>query len=107
MRLALLACLVALPAWAAPRGMPPPACEAAIAAAELRAHTAPGLLAAIGLVESGRSDPRTGQRRPWPWTVTAEGVGTYYASKAEAIEAVQALQARGVARSTWAACRST
>ncbi len=88
--------MIALPAWGAPRVPPPPACEPAIAAAELRAHTAPGLLAAIGLVESGRSDARTGQRHPWPWTVTAEGVGTYYPSKAEAIEAVQALQARGV-----------
>ena len=96
MRLAVLACLVALPAWAAPRVPPPAACEPAIEAAEHASHTAPGLLSAIGLVESGRSDPHTGQRRPWPWTVTAEGVGTYYASKADAIAAVQALQARGV-----------
>ena len=95
MRLAVLACLLALPAWGAPR-LPPATCEAAIAAAERNAHTAPGLLAAIGVVESGRRDPATNQRRPWPWTVTAEGVGTYYPSKAEAIAAVQALQARGV-----------
>ena len=72
-------------------------CGPAIAAAEAAAHTAPGLLAAIGLVESGRSDPRTGTRQPWPWTVTAEGAGTYYPGKADAILAVQALQARGVA----------
>ncbi len=97
MRFALLACLLACPAAAAPRTPLTPACEPAIAAAEQRAQTAPGLLAAIGLVESGRGDPRTGQRRPWPWTVTAEGVGTYYESKADAIAAVEALQARGVA----------
>ena len=89
----LLTCCLILPA----AGVPPPSCGLAIAAAE-RAHgTAPGLLAAIGVVESGRMDPRTGTRQPWPWTVTAEGVGTYYAGKAEAIRAVQALQARGIA----------
>jgi hypothetical protein len=72
-------------------------CGPAIAAAETAARTAPGLLAAIGLVESGRIDHRTGVRQPWPWTVNAEGAGTYYPGKAEAILAVQALQARGVA----------
>ncbi len=61
-----------------------------------QAYTAPGLLLAIGLVESGRRDARTGERHPWPWTVTADGVGTYYPSKADAIAAVEALQARGV-----------
>jgi len=72
------------------------ACGAAIEAAERTARTAPGLLAAIGVVESGRTDPRTGARRPWPWTINAEGAGTYFPSKAAAITAVQALQARGV-----------
>ena len=72
-------------------------CSPAIAAAERQAGTAPGLLAAIGVVESGRRDPRTGQRTPWPWTVTAEGTGAYHPTKAAAISAVQALQARGVA----------
>ena len=91
--------LLACPTLAAP---PPPdpdrmACGGAIEAAERAARTAPGLLAAIGAVESGRTDPRTGARRPWPWTVNAEGVGTYYPTKAAAVAAVQALQARGVA----------
>jgi hypothetical protein len=72
------------------------ACGTAIEAAERAARTAPGLLAAIGVVESGRTDPRTGTRRPWPWTINAEGAGTYFPSKAAAITAVQALQARGV-----------
>jgi hypothetical protein len=96
MRLAVLLCLLAIPAWAAPPAVPPSGCEPAIAAAERTARTAPGLLHAIGLVESGRRDPRSGQRHPWPWTVTAEGVGTYYATKAEAIAAVVTLQERGV-----------
>lgn len=87
----LLLLLLSLPAAAAP-----PRCEPAIAAAERAVHTAPGLLAAIGLVESGRRDPASGARAPWPWTVTAEGIGTYYPSKADAIAAVEALQARGV-----------
>lgn len=72
-------------------------CEPAIAAAERATGTAPGLLAAIGLVESGRLDPRSGRRAAWPWTVTAEGVGTFYPSRGAAIAAVQGLQARGVA----------
>jgi hypothetical protein len=87
----LLLCLVA-PAYAAP----PVGCPPAIAKAEDTMRTAPGLLAAIGIVESGRKDPLTGLRAPWPWTVTAEGVGVFYPGKAEAIRAVQALQARGV-----------
>ena len=90
--LIVLFCFVSLPCWA----VPDPACSPWIATAEKTVGTAPGLLAAIGLVESGRQDPRTRQRTPWPWTVTAEGVGTFYPGKADAIRAVQALQARGV-----------
>ena len=93
----LLAALVQLAPSA--RAVPPDSslCGPAIAAAEQRAGTAPGLLAAIALVESGRTDPRTGQRQPWPWTVMAEGVGSFHPSKAAAVGAVQALQERGVA----------
>lgn len=71
-------------------------CGPAVAKAERARNTAPGLLAAIAVVESGRRDKATGRRMPWPWTVTAEGIGTYYPGKADAIRAVQALQARGV-----------
>ena len=56
----------------------------------------PQLLAAIGRVESGRRDPVTGVWGAWPWTINAEGSGSYFDTKAEAIQAVQALQARGV-----------
>ena len=85
----LLSCLTQ-PAFAADP------CGTAIAAAEKARGTAPGLLAAIGVVESGRHDPTTRRRTPWPWTVTAEGVGTFYAGKAEAIRAVETLRARNI-----------
>ena len=91
MRGLILLCCCLLPAAAPSSG-----CGPAINAAERAGTTAPGLLAAIGLVESGRTDPRTKVRAPWPWTVTAEGVGTFYPSKSAATEAVQALRGRGV-----------
>lgn len=52
-------------------------------------------MAAIGRVESGRPDPQ-GVVNPWPWSINAEGEGHFYDSKAEAVAAVKALQARGV-----------
>jgi hypothetical protein len=92
--LALLLCLTAAPCLAAPAA--PSACGPWVEAAEKSRGIAPGLLGAIAIVESGRNDPRTHQRMPWPWTVTAEGVGTFYPGKAEAIQAVVALRGRGV-----------
>ncbi len=71
-------------------------CRSAAAAAETAQHVPEAFLSAIAKVESGRSDPVTGIVGPWPWTVNAEGAGSFYASKAEAVAAVQALQARGV-----------
>ncbi|RZM33781.1 MAG: murein transglycosylase [Sphingomonas sp.] len=96
LRLVLLASLLASSALAARPAPHPLDCDSAIDAAERLGDTAPGLLHAIGVVESGRRDPRTGTRRPWPWTVSAEGVGTYYASRSEAVAAVNTLRARGV-----------
>jgi len=81
-----------------PMPMAPPGllCRQAIRAAE-QAHGIPaGLLAAMGRVESGRPDPRTGALLPWPWTIDVEGQGAFFDSQAEAIAAVQASQARGV-----------
>lgn len=71
-------------------------CRAAIAQAEREAGLPPRLLAAIGRVESGRRDPETGAFGPWPWTVNAEGRGSFYPDRAAAIAAVRALQAQGV-----------
>lgn len=71
-------------------------CRAAIATTE-RSTTIPSqLMIAIGLVESGRRDAVTGQISPWPWAVEADGQGNYYDTKAQAIAAVRALQARGI-----------
>jgi hypothetical protein len=99
----LLLCAAASGALGQPAPAPGPICRQAILAAE-RAHAIPaGLLAAIGRVESGRPDPVTHETNPWPWTANAEGDGAFYASKPEAVAAVQALQARG-ARSIDVGC---
>lgn len=71
-------------------------CLRAIVSAERSLRTPERLLASIARVESGRPDPRTGAVQPWPWTVNAEGIGRFFATKAEAIDAVEALRARGV-----------
>jgi Transglycosylase SLT domain len=71
-------------------------CRQAIVAAEQQTHLPPQLLGTIALVESGRVDPRSGQVEPWPWAINVEGVGHFYESKADAIDAVAKLQALGV-----------
>jgi hypothetical protein len=87
-----------LPARAAPvlPSSPSALCETAILSAEHAGKTPKGMLAAIGLVESGRPDPQGGPVRPWPWTIDANGVGQFFATKADAIAAVEQLQAQGV-----------
>jgi hypothetical protein len=63
---------------------------------EERSHRIPGgLLAAIGLTESGRTIKR-GHRAVWPWTVNAAGEGHYFESKADAIAFVESKLADGV-----------
>jgi Transglycosylase SLT domain len=70
-------------------------CTRALEAADTSASTMPpGLLKAIAQVESGRPTG-TGQVVPWPWTINFNGVGYFYPTKAEAIKAVQSLQAGG------------
>ncbi len=100
----LLACLAAPSAFArpAPRvavNIPPASalCRGAVLQAERAGHIPERLMDAIAMVESGKRDPVSGAVYPWPWTINAEGVGHWYDSKAEAIAAVKALQARGVA----------
>ena len=71
-------------------------CRSAVAAAERGNGIPAHLLAAITRVESGRRDPATGAVHPWPWTANAEGQGFFYETKAEAVAAVRAMQARGI-----------
>lgn len=71
------------------------ACRRAILAAEPRSSLPPGLLLAIALVESGRSDPRSGRFEPWPWSLNVEGEGRAPPSLAAAAAEVAALQAAG------------
>jgi hypothetical protein len=74
---------------------PSAACEQAAEAAERAYALPPGLLGAIGRVESGRWDAAAGRTRPWPWTLNAEGTGAFPPDHASAVAAVTALQARG------------
>jgi hypothetical protein len=73
------------------------ACDTAGEAAEARYDLPPGLLRAIGRVESGRRDPATGQVAPWPWAINAEGRGQLFFSRDEALAATRTLQSAGVA----------
>jgi len=70
-------------------------CRQAIQAAETVAGIPDRLMAAIGRVESGRREA-DGSINPWPWSINVEGQDHIFDSKAEAVAAVQALQARGV-----------
>ncbi len=70
-------------------------CAAAAAAAEQRFGIPNGLLLAIGHVETGRSGP--GGAAPWPWSINAAGQDQILASLPEAVAAVRARQAGGVA----------
>jgi hypothetical protein len=71
-------------------------CRRAVQQAEQASGLPQYLLAGIARVESGRPDPVTGRINPWPWTVDAEGQGSFFGTKAEAIAFTRQLQARGV-----------
>jgi hypothetical protein len=71
-------------------------CQTAARAAEFRFGLPPGILLAIGRVESGRPDERTHRLEPWPWTVQALGKGLYFETKAEAISWVKDAAAKGI-----------
>ena len=87
--------LAAAAATGAPAASPGKLCSAAIAAVERSADLPPHLLDAIGLVESGRRDPRNGAWGPWPWTIDVAGQPAFFETEAQAIAAVRAAQARG------------
>lgn len=70
-------------------------CAQAAAVAEAGAGIPAGLLLAIGVVESGRTNA-AGVRAPWPFAIQSGGVGRFLASVDDAVAAVQALQVAGV-----------
>ncbi len=72
-------------------------CGGAIEAAQERHAVPPGLLFAIGQVESGRPDSLTHRLVPWPWAVQAQNQSYYFTTKVEAVAWVQAAQAQGIA----------
>jgi soluble lytic murein transglycosylase-like protein len=99
----LLLCLLAVSARAEAQGpVPGPgptdpwtACGRAITQAERSAGIPAGLLLAIARVESGRAGPNG--LAPWPFALNAAGQSLFPESRAEAVAAVEALRARGVA----------
>jgi hypothetical protein len=97
--LAALVSLLVLMEPAARAAAPLPhavSCGAAIALTEPGSHLPPHLLAAIALVESGRTDPGTGATAPWPWTIDVAGAAHVFDSEAAAVAAVQAAQLAGI-----------
>jgi soluble lytic murein transglycosylase-like protein len=93
---ALSFALLALPrAPAAAQDATWTACRRAIAAAEPGSGLPPGLLTAIALVESGRSDERSGRIEPWPWSWNAGGESHAAPTREAAVQEVSALLARG------------
>jgi hypothetical protein len=83
-------------AGAARADLPPgTACSTAGHQAEQSGALPQNLLVSIGMVESGRPDPLTGQVAPWPWTVNADGQGEYFPTKEAAEAFVRFAEASG------------
>jgi hypothetical protein len=88
-------CVVALGLMQSARAQSAADCVQAGSAAEQRFGLPPGLLLAIGRVESGRWDARLGRLVPWPWTVDVDGEGRLFDSSSDAVAAARAAQATG------------
>jgi hypothetical protein len=71
-------------------------CAAQAARQEAALNLPRHLLSAIGKAESGRWDETSRANVAWPWTVTAEGEGRFFGTKAEALAEVRRLKARKV-----------
>jgi len=54
------------------------------------------LLSTIANVETGKWNEKHQQKLAWPWTVNAQGKGTFFKTKAEAVREVKRLQAKGI-----------
>ncbi len=70
-------------------------CRAAAAIASRQYNLPPGLLAAIGVVESGRSAWPGNAKAAWPDTVDADGQGHWFATAADAAAFVRTAEANG------------
>lgn len=75
---------------------PGEACRVAILGAAARYGVPADLMLAISLVESGRTDPTTGARMPWPWTANVEGQDYRFETATQAAAWVRQQQARNV-----------
>lgn len=105
-RIFAFACCIAISsAWAAPAAAAPgfpgnPAvsglCAQATARRERLAGIPRGLLTAIARTESGRWNAAKARTRAWPWTVTVNGQGKFFATKAEAVADVEILLTKGI-----------
>ena len=84
------------------------ACGVAIAATEKANRLPPQILNAIGIVESGRVDRRTGLIAPWPFAINVAGRGCDVRQRrTRPSPRCRPRRARVSSPSTWAACRST
>ena len=82
-------------AWGGGGDDPWTLCARHAAEIELREDLPPHLLSAISKVESGRWRAAENTVHAWPWTVTWDGKGRFFATKAEALRTVRGLQASG------------
>jgi hypothetical protein len=71
-------------------------CTAAVTQAERTNGIPKHLLNAISMAESGRWHPEKRANIAWPWTVTANGKGRFYDSKAEAVAEAEILMTQGL-----------
>jgi len=92
----LVALTWAAGALAAPALPPEALCSEETVRAERQYGIPARLLDSISVVESGRYDRESKATLAWPWTVTSEGQGKYFPSKAEAVAEVKRLRGRGV-----------
>jgi hypothetical protein len=74
---------------------PDVSCEQAGRTAEQAYGLPPGLLLAIGRVESGRWDAQLDRVVAWPWSIDVNGRSHQFSSGRDAIAAVRTLQASG------------
>lgn len=71
-------------------------CRLAAARMEEKYNIRINLLQTISSVETGRWDKKNKTIVAWPWTVNANGKGTHYETKEEALRAIRTLQKQGI-----------